>query len=886
MRQKKLAWLIQAIFVLPAISSQALAQQSAPAGPRAAPAQTATELEAVVVTGIRASVRSALSTKEMSNSMVEVIASEDIGKLPDTTIAESLARLPGLSAGIDRGNASQIVARGLGPRFVGATLNGREFASAEPDRAVRFEMFPSESVSGATVYKTQSAELVEGGIATTIDLQTVRPLAYKERQLALKADALYYQLGSDIQGAKKYAPRLGGIYVDQLADRTVGVAVAFSYYDQPSLEDRVDNWGFNDSHSADITGDGKVDKTIWGFQNGVKKGSNMRSSVLGKLEFKPNADVAITGDIYLARSKIEEPTVTHVQDGIGNWDGWQSGDFSKVRVDSGFVTAATVKNVSMENLNSLWKQDMSNFATGLNGKFKTNGWQLEGDIAHSTAKRDTLWSAVEMTMLKSGSTSFDFAKDQWMNYTVSQDTGNPANFSTTVAEKWGPTYAGKLKDTLDSQQLNASRLLAWGDVTTLKFGLRTTQREKSYEQVSWNLGPAATVPSTAAFDRVTVAGRPDFIELAGGYSNFVAKYFGANALNPDGRSPTNDNLVQNDWRAKESNTALFTQADLSGAAFGGLSYRGNVGVRAVHTSQTGYGNQQVNGGTPKAVSDGSSYTKFLPSLNLILNLDEEEVNQLRFGLARAMSRAPLDVMNNAHSVWVDPKGVDPTTVYGGNPQLKPMMADQVDLTFMRFFGKGSLASVGLFYKSLSDYIGIASVKGTFDGKPAYFTQQVNRDGGHVQGFELVYQQAFTALPAPFNGLGLLSNYTYSDSNIKENGDKSGSTFTPIGTNGLMKHNGGLTLWYEHDGFEARLAANYHSAFNRAPTWDSTAFQLNSAETWVSLNLSKQVTSQMQIRLGVENLTNQKVTYTDPMNAYHQSNFQFGRRFNLGLSYKL
>jgi TonB-dependent receptor len=871
----RLAMLVHAACLLPALTAPASAQTT----PAAAPPEA---LTTVTVTGIRASLRNAVDAKNNSNSMVEVIASEDIGKLPDTTIAESLARLPGLSAGIDRGNASQIVARGLGPRFIGATLNGREFASSEPDRAVRFEMFPSESVSGATVYKTQSAELAEGGIATTIDLQTVQPLQYKERAASLKADALYYQLGSSIEGAKKYAPRLGGIYVDQFANRTVGMALAFSYYDQPSLEDRVDNWGFNETHSAVLPGTTQS-KTPWGFQNGVKKGTDTRSSVLGKLEYKPNDDVAITGDVYLARSKIKEPTLLHVEGNLGNWDGWQTGDYSKYTVDGGYVTGATVNNVQLDNLNALWKQDMGNFATGLNGKFKVGGWQLEGDVARSTASRDTMWSAVQMTMLQPGAVTWSFPRDQWMTYSFSQDTGNPANFSNSVSEQWGPTYVGKLNDSLNSELFNASRPMDWGDVTKLKFGLRATQREKSYNQTSWDFG-TATIP-TSAFHRVTVDGRPDFIELNGGYTNAVNQYFGAGTLSADGRTATTSDLVQKDWRAKESSTAAYVQADLSGTVFGGLSYRGNVGARLVHTSQTGYGYEQVNGGAPALVSDGTSYTRFLPSLNLILNLDEAEAHQLRFGLARAMSRAPLDVMNDAHVVTVDPNGVNPTTVSGGNPRLKPMMADQVDLTFLSFFGKGSLASAGVFYKELSDYIGISSVEGTFDGKKAFFTQQVNRSGGHVSGIEFVYQQAFTALPGPWNGLGLMANYTYSDSNIKENGDQSGATFTPIATNGLMRSNGGVTLWYERNGFEARLAVNHHSAYNRAPTWDSTAFSINGAETWVSLNLAQQLTPKLQARFGVENLSNQRVTYTDPLNPYHQTNFQFGRRFNLGATYK-
>ena len=871
----RLCVLIQALVLLPAGAQTATTPGDS----------SAKTLDTVVVSGIRAAVRKALDTKEQSNSMIEVIASEDIGKLPDTTIAESLARLPGLSAGIDRGNASQIVARGLGPRFVGATLNGREFASSEPDRAVRFEMFPAESVSGATVYKTQSAEIVEGGIATTIDLQTVSPLAWRERTLSLKADALYYQLGSSIQGAKKVAPRLGGIYVDQFADRTLGVALAFSYYDQPSLEDRVDNWGFNENHSADVTGDGKVDKTPWGFANSAKKGTDKRSSLLGKLEYKPNADVFITGDVYGARSNILEPAVVHVQGNLGNWDGWQSGDYSKVTTDGGYVTGATVANVNMDNLNARWKQNMRNFAAGVNGKFKLDGWQLEADVARSTAARDTMWTAVQMTMLQPGSVTWSFPRDEWMTYSFSRDTGNPANFSTNVTEQWGPTYAGTLNDSLNSQQFNASRAVQWGAVSKLKFGLRATQREKSYAQTSWNYSGPATIP-TSAFQRVTVDGRPDFIEFANGFGGAVSQYFGANTLSADGRSPTNSDLVQNNWRAKESSSAAFAQADLGGSVFGDMSYRGNAGLRVVHTSQTGYGMEQLNGGTPAPVSAGTSYTRVLPSLNLILSLDADDVNQLRFGVSRAMARAPLDVMNAAHSVYIDPKGINPTTVSGGNPQLLPMMASQVDLTFQRYFDKGSLLSVGLFYKKVSDYIGIASVAGSFNGKPAYFTQQVNRDGGDVRGVEFIYQQAFTHLPEPFNGLGLMANYTYTDSNIQENGDRSGSTFTPIATNGLMKGNGGFTLWYAAHGFEARLAANHHSAYNRAPTWDSTAFQLNGAETWVSLNLSQQLTPQLQARFGVENASNQRVTYTDPLNPWHQTNFQFGRRFNVGLTYKL
>lgn len=867
-RATRLATLVGAAFSLPLLGSGALAQQAAA---EAAPTT-------ITVTGIRASVRSALQAKELSNNQIEVIASEDIGKLPDTTIAESLARLPGLSAGIDRGNASQIVARGLGPRFIGATMNGREFASAEPDRAVRFEMFPSESVSGASIYKTQSANLVEGGIATTIDLQTVSPLAYRQRTASLKADALYYQLGSKIDGADKVAPRLGGIYVDQFADRTVGVALAFSYYDQPSLEDRVDHWGFNDGHH-----DPAIGKEPWGFQHKVKRGSNQRASVLGKVEYRPSEAFKLTADIYHAKSDIHEPELYHTAD-TGNWDGWRSGDYSNISRSNGFVTGATVKNVWMTTINSLWKQEMDNTAGGLNLKWKAGDWSVEGDLALSRAGRDTMWTAVGLNMLQSGSTTFNFAQDQWLTYSHSQDTGNPAAFSTSVGETWGPTYAGDLKDRLDSALVTASRSVDFGPVSKLSFGLRATEREKSYQQVSWNYPPSVVIP-TSALERIHVEGRPDFVAFKDGYEATINQYFGAAALSAAGRSPTASDLVQRNWRAEESTTSAFAMADLSGELFG-LSYRGNAGVRLVRADQTGYGFQSINGATPSPTSDGTSYTKVLPSLNLAFGLDEKSSKLLRIGLSRAMSRAPLDVMNNAHVVSVPTNPAEAITVSGGNPKLKPMMADNLDITFQSFFSPGSLVSVGAFYKKLDDYIGVSSVAGTFNGRAAYYTQQVNRSGGHVSGLELQYQQAFTFLPAPFNGLGLAANYTYTKSNIKENGDQSGWSFKPIDANGLMKSNGGITLWYEQGGWEARLSANHHSAYNRAPTWDSTFFQLNGAETWVSMNLARKLSENLQLRFGVENATNQRVTYTDPLNPLRQVNFQFGRRFNAGITWKL
>jgi TonB-dependent receptor len=867
MKHKKMSWLIATLFTSPLLVQDVLAQEAAADG-----------IQQVNVTGIRASVRNALAAKEASNSIVEVIASEDIGKLPDTTIAESLARLPGLSSGLDRGNASQIVARGMGPRFIGATLNGRELASSEPNRAVRFEQFPSESLSGATVYKTQQAEVAEGGIATTIDLQTVSPLKMSGRQVVLRADALYYPLGKDIQGADKSAPRVGGVFLDQFANKTIGAALAFSYQDQPAIQKNKRHWGFNETNSVDVTGDGKIDKLPWGFQDEARAGKDKRGSVLGKVEWKPNNDVLITADTYYAEAKIKERGLQHWVDGVGNWDGYNSANYSKLDVRNGYVVGGTISNATLINNDFIYVQDTSVAATGLNGKFNAGEWKIDADLSTSHARRGSAWRDLRQSAFNVPVT-WSFPGDEVQNYSVGIDSGKVSNFGDPSLYI---DTDGHVRDKLNAAALSASRAIDGSFINRIKFGVRSTDREKSYHQTTWTLA-GKTIPASA-YETINVDGYPAFIGLKD-WDSTIASVYGANAFNPNGQKQE-DWQIQNDklagWKVKERSTSAFVQGELDGEALG-KTYRGNVGVRLVHTKQTGYGAESINGAAATPTEGGTSYTEILPSLNLVFNLDEAQERQVRFSVARAMSRAPLDEMRASRNLSLSTTDTSqPITGSAGNPDLKPMMANQVDLAYQWYFGKGALLSAGGFYKKVSRYIAIESDTTTINGRTATITRSVNGEGGDIRGVELIYQQAFTSLPAPFDGLGIASNYAYTTSNIKEQTPAN----NPYPIEGLMKSNGGVTLWYEKAGYEARLSANYHSKFARNPTWGAGQLIMNEAETYVTLNLAKQLTPNLQVRFGIDNLTNQKAVYTSANIPGQQEVTEFGRRFNLGLTFKL
>lgn len=176
---KTLAAAIAAVLAGAAGSAQAQAQ----------PQESGNVLEEVIVTGIRHSIETSIAAKRASTSIIEVVSAEDIGKLPDTSIADSLARLPGLAAQRIDGRPAAISIRGLGEDYAGALLNGRQVVSSSEGRSAEYDQFPSELVNQVVVYKTVDAGVVGQGLSGTIDIRPLMPLSLDRRQIGLSARA-------------------------------------------------------------------------------------------------------------------------------------------------------------------------------------------------------------------------------------------------------------------------------------------------------------------------------------------------------------------------------------------------------------------------------------------------------------------------------------------------------------------------------------------------------------------------------------------------------------------------------------------------------------------------------------------------------------------------
>ncbi len=242
------------------------------------------------VVGIRAGIEQLDRHQAGRNTqIVEVISAEDIGKLPDSSIAESIARLPGLTAQRERGRATQINIRGLSGDFAGTTLNGREQTSTGDNRGVEFDQYPSELLSSVVVYKTPDATLLGQGLSGTVDMRTARPLEWKERVFTVgyRADQ------NTVNGSNEYGNRYGFSYIDQFLDNTFGIAFGYAHLDSPQPGFQNEAWGYADGPAGTkVIGGGKLYK----FDDNLK-----RDGVMATLQYRPSDFYETSVDLFYSQ---------------------------------------------------------------------------------------------------------------------------------------------------------------------------------------------------------------------------------------------------------------------------------------------------------------------------------------------------------------------------------------------------------------------------------------------------------------------------------------------------------------------------------------------------------------------------------------------------------
>lgn len=820
------------------------AQQAA--GPSTQPAAPADAAQTITVTGIRRGIENAINVKKNADGVVEAVSAEDIGKLPDVSIAESIARLPGLSAQRVAGRAQVISVRGLSPDFATTLLNGRELVSTGDNRSVEFDQYPSELLSGVTVYKTPDASLIGQGLSGTLDMQTVRPLNFGNRVISLNARGSRNSLGS-AANADANGNRFSVSYIDQFADRTVGVTIGFAHQDTPVQENQV---GLYEPWKVE-TRPGVPAGTF--ITDGIKAlrrtGYTKRDGLMGTIEFRPSKAWTSTLDLFYSKAK-QEDTANQFEVNLSGYNNNISTitpppvNFTGVTVNGNkTLTAVTAENIYPLVRGIYNKREDEISAFGLNNQFKADhGILVSADISYSKANRNelNLENNQQLPVINATTLPLDNL----------QITGSSSNFTTLrpgldysdlsslrlTNTIYGSGY-GKVpsvKDELTGFKLvakvPASSLISV--LTDIDVGVNFAERSKDKQQpegaISFGPGQSDTaVGSDLSYGLVNLGFAGVGSIPAWNVPAAVGRYM---TFNPSATAP---GLIAKSWRVQEDTTTAFVKGNID-TDFGGINLRGNVGVQLQRTTQSSDAIQLVAGQTVPA-TDSKSLTDVLPSINLAFGLVNDQT--VRVALAKQVARPRVDQLRSSIEVNVSDSpdsrtGLRTPNGSSGNSQLDPWRAMAFDLSYEKYFGSKAYVAAAYFYKDLKSYI-YTQTDPNFDfsqfvaGVPANpsnpgiginrtgnFAKPVNGKGGKLQGVELTASLPFELLTPALKGFGIVASASFNKSNIKIRDPESGSSVGPddIELPGLSKRVFNLTAYYERGGFEARISQRRRSDF--------------------------------------------------------------------------
>ena len=782
---------------------------------------TAEDYEIIEVSGFRGALNRALFEKRSAVTSKETILSEDIGKFPDLNIAESLQRVPGVAISREGGEGRQITLRGLGPDFTRTTLNGMEVPSSTDGtdsgggvnggRAFDFNVFASELFNRVDIQKTSSASTEEGGIAGTVDLYSAKPFSNPGFHVAASGQAGYNDVTEEVD------PRMVFMISNTFADDTIGALFSVAKSQRTVRQEGFgtvrwttpvrDGGGiYTDTGNTTINGtintgpceaDGEaVDPVNCLWTPRLPRydffGNNQdRLGITGSLQFAVGDAGTITFDTL--HSTLENQRTMY-----NNFEMFRStfSDITPVSLtvdESGKqVVAGTFDNMTsrVESRQQLSETDFSQYV--LSGEFYLSD-ELKMNAMAGTAKSDARSEQYRynMTNLTPHTFSFDFSGNA--NVPV-MDYGYDITDASLYYLSDGRLRATDVERKNDTAKVD---FIYTNDSVEIKMGMAWNDRTVAYSEEQINGFP----DQDSAVGFAEIIPYDDFGNgFDGELNRFIVADFGA--IESQLLDKTWTPRTEQSWEVGEETLGGYLEFN-SEYDIADMSLRTNFGMRYVKTTSTASGYIQLD-----EVTVENDYDNFLPSMNLSLSVTEDVI--ARLGLSRTMTRPSLSSLNPGNPSFSYVNG----TVSSGNPYLDPFTSNNVDLGLEWYFAEESLLAANYFYKDIETFITSATEERLvdavylpfIDSDPQYdpalaldprtvpytHTSPVNGEGTTVNGFEIIYQQPFRFLPAPFDGLGTVMNYTR----------VSAGEIT-----GLSKNTYNATLYYEREDYGIRLSLN-------------------------------------------------------------------------------
>jgi iron complex outermembrane receptor protein len=863
-------------------------------------------LEEVVVTGIRASVENSIEAKRNASSVQEVITAEDIGKMPDKNVADSLTRVPGVttsSASANEGGFDEndrVSMRGTNPSLTQTLINGHAVAAGDwfvlnqvqqVGRSVSYTLLPSELVSQVVVHKSSQASLVEGGVAGSIDIITRKPLDFSQPfTLQGSVGAVYAELPDKSDG--QYS--LLGAWKNP--ENTFGVMLQGFWETRHLRRDGVEVLGYETIAPGSAIALSNPD--LAGVQYPAMIGAALfeqereRKGGLIDFQFKPSDDVSINLTGFV--SKLDAANynrnylewLTHfVASGAGQAPDAGYTVRNNTLVEANFSGVNGTAYGVYDQISRPDESASSNFVT-LEGNWNVaENLSFLGQIGTSEGHGKTGIQDVSETLPGTTGAGYQLnGTGRGPDFNLgATDHSTPFAGGTPVAFGW--IFGAQNIDVEDEERwakIDGQYALSGDTWTGLKFGVRyQTHERNSFNAIAQGPTAAGTDPANYPTDFANYPG--DFNGFGGSIPTNIWYWTPSQLAAYNDSSMVNRDLLAREYyqyafAVEEKNTAGYVQADLKGS-----NWAANIGMRYVQTKESATTFTQVDASTPGATLTSAfgpfigipvdhTYNDVLPSANLKIDISPDLV--ARFAASRTMTRADYSALGGFTNLS-PPATVGGTgTGSGGNPDLKPIRSTNLDAGLEWYFGRRSLLSAGLFYMDLDNYVSFGSETKSYltfssqapNGEmvPYLLTVPVNAKG-RVQGAEFAYQQAFG------ENFGVAANYTYADgkqTSLVTNGDD-----RLVGTS---KNSYSASTYYENQRFSARVTYTYRSAFFSGLDRNSAFSQDDIADLAASLVYT--VNDTFSVSLDGQNLNNPTLKYyslnTDQPRAFYKNGAQY------------
>jgi iron complex outermembrane recepter protein len=769
------------------VPAAAPAQQAAPRPP--APADS--EVTSVVVSGIRASLQRAADVKKDATQVMDVITAEDVGKLPDANVAEALQRVTGVQVTRVFGEGQTVSVRGLPLVRVevdGRTLLGFSARLSPPEneqlgRNSGLDTVPSGLFGRLEVRKSAAANQVEGGLSGSINLVTPNPLDFRKPTLSVRAEGTY----SEVSG--KFEPGFSGLLARQSDDGKLGVLLAVDYTKRTSTTQAFERNNFftrttigagtAPGTGADLNGDGVADLSGDRTQYEHFVVDRSRIGVTGEMQYR------LSDTFTLLFEGIASKMETSREQDFISWR--YTGRAITNPVFQGNTIVAGNSTGALQQAGLHRAEPTTSLMGAISTRWTPGRFVVKTDLSSS---RGTLDQVIRQITLDSLNTAVPGRFDYRAGPVPSLDLGT---YDVTNAANYRFT------------QVRANRLVAHMDETVGKGDLEYTFNDGVLSRLSAGVRLRRLDAVSEAFRSQVTPARteiPPYLTTtnAGNFLPDVGVQFPRTFLTTvadqqyilqraTGGGPLDRN-AQRDYDLRERAQALYLMADFDGDLFG-LPFVANAGVRAVRTN---FWVQTLSQGVTPVV-DTNRYTNVLPSANVVFTVQKDFL--VRLAASRTMQQAGIAEL--APSLFVNVTNRNAT---GGNATLKPTLATNLDLSFELYGTRNTLISGALFAKDVKDAFADTTTLQTFAGFESLgnipYTRPANVGSAKVRGLEVGVQRFFDFLPAPFDGMGVIANYTLSDGE--------GDNGAPL--TGLSKNSANLILLYEKGGVSGRVAYNY------------------------------------------------------------------------------